>query len=302
MFFKNKKIANKLIVLLLLTALVFAVACGDTADKDQGENDPEDKVYSNLLDEESREKVATAMEAAGIAGEDIEDFFKQVDIFNETIENYGLVKEGFKNQVRIEPDYDPFYMQDIHFDNSPIFLGYNCRITSYGLMRNLMTIGNPVVGDTNVIIFDENSIENSPYEIFNEKEVTEFKSLYSVVETQASQDVDVHVASMQKDFQDKEIVFTGDPAKGDASMISLVIHEKEDYDYLFIGHIGVMIPIDGGYYFVEKIAFQEPYQAILFKDKYDVVDYLMEKYDLSWGQETADPFVMENDELMVRPE
>lgn len=27
-------------------------------------------------------------------------------------------------------------------------------------------------------------------------------------------------------------------------------------------------------------------------------DYLMRKYDTSWGQDTASPFIMENDKLM----
>ena len=29
-----------------------------------------------------------------------------------------------------------------------------------------------------------------------------------------------------------------------------------------------------------------------------VMDYLMEKYDTAWGQDTTRPFIMENDELM----
>ena len=29
-----------------------------------------------------------------------------------------------------------------------------------------------------------------------------------------------------------------------------------------------------------------------------IIDYLMEKYDTSWDQDTARPFIMENDSLM----
>ena len=29
-----------------------------------------------------------------------------------------------------------------------------------------------------------------------------------------------------------------------------------------------------------------------------IIDYLMEKYDTSWGQDTTRPFIMENDTLM----
>ena len=30
----------------------------------------------------------------------------------------------------------------------------------------------------------------------------------------------------------------------------------------------------------------------------EISDYLMEKYDTAWGQDTTHPFIMENDELM----
>ena len=35
-----------------------------------------------------------------------------------------------------------------------------------------------------------------------------------------------------------------------------------------------------------------------FADRTALSDYLMGKYDTSWGQNTASPFIMENDELM----
>ena len=35
-----------------------------------------------------------------------------------------------------------------------------------------------------------------------------------------------------------------------------------------------------------------------FADRTALSDYLMGKYDTSWGQDTASPFIMENDRLM----
>ena len=55
---------------------------------------------------------------------------------------------------------------------------------------------------------------------------------------------------------------------------------------------------DGTLCFVEKVAFQEPYRLLRFADRTALSDYLMGKYDTSWGQDTASPFIMENDELM----
>ena len=68
---------------------------------------------------------------------------------------------------------------------------------------------------------------------------------------------------------------------------------------LFIGHVGVLLTADDGtLYFVEKVAFQEPYRLLHFADRTELSDYLMGKYDVSWGQNTAQPFIMENGELM----
>ena len=55
---------------------------------------------------------------------------------------------------------------------------------------------------------------------------------------------------------------------------------------------------DGTLYFVEKVAFQEPYRLLRFADRTALSDCLMGKYDTSWGQDMASPFIMENDELM----
>ena len=62
--------------------------------------------------------------------------------------------------------------------------------------------------------------------------------------------------------------------------------------------IGVMLPTSDAVYFVEKVAFQEPYRLLKFKNRTELSDYLMLKYDNSWGQDTAHTFIMDNANLM----
>ena len=84
-------------------------------------------------------------------------------------------------------------------------------------------------------------------------------------------------------------------------LITVFFHDKptEEESMLFIGHVGVLLTADDGtLYFVEKVAFQEPYRLLHFADRTELSDYLMGKYDVSWGQNTAQPFIMENGELM----
>ena len=99
---------------------------------------------------------------------------------------------------------------------------------------------------------------------------------------------------MQEDWKNKEIEFL----KGEkSSIISVFFHDE--FEYLFIGHMGALIHMeDGKLLFIEKLTFQAPYQDIKFDNRVDLNDYLMNKYDISWNQPTAKPFIMENDQLL----
>ena len=52
-------------------------------------------------------------------------------------------------------------------------------------------------------------------------------------------------------------------------------------------------------YFLEKIAFQEPYQLTKFNNRGELFDYLMSKYSVEFDQPTAQPFIMENDKPLT---
>lgn len=81
-------------------------------------------------------------------------------------------------------------------------------------------------------------------------------------------------------------------------MVSVVMHDDLDGNNLFIGHVGVMVEDEEGALFVEKLSFQEPYQAWKFKNKESVYSYLLDKYAVDYSQETAQPFIMENVKLI----
>ena len=63
--------------------------------------------------------------------------------------------------------------------------------------------------------------------------------------------------------------------------------------------MGVLLPAeDGGLWFMEKVAFQEPYRLVKLQNRTELSDYLMEQYDTAWSQDTTRPFILENDSLM----
>lgn len=251
-------------------------------------------IYSNMLDKTSQDEVRKAMESAGILKDNIDFFFEELNYYNETIEGISLVKNGFTTIDSLEPEYDIVAMDEMWNSKNPEFIGYNCRIVSYDLMKDLINIGKPDTTNSNWMVFDKNALEYNPKEVFNEKEREDFLTLFSYIPTEMTKDITVHLENLKEDWKKKEIGFSNEDER---SIISVFFHDHDNY--LFIGHMGVLIPTeDGKLLFVEKLSFLEPYQGIKFDNRVELNDYLMNKYDISWGQPTAKPFIMENDQLL----
>ena len=128
--------------------------------------------------------------------------------------------------------------------------------------------------------------------------LNDFRALYASMKAEDSTEVGRHVRTVQAQWR-KRGVSSRDSER--IRLITVFFHDKptEEESLLFVGHVGVLLTAkDGTLYFVEKVAFQEPYRMLRFADRTALSDYLMGKYDTSWGQDTASPFIMENDKLM----
>lgn len=281
------------IVLVTLVLLLTLTACNNQP-INKTEEYKENLTFSNLVDEESQKEVRKAMESAEIPTGSIDLFFEDVNNFNSTIEEKSLVKDGFTTIDSLEPEYDLYAMQGMLEAKSPEFIGYNCRITSYNLMKDSISIDKLDTKNASWLVFDESALKNSPKEIFDQVEEQEFKTLYSFIPTEDTKDISLHLKNVKEDWKSKGIEFSDKDRK---SVISVFFHDEEGY--LFIGHMGVLIPTeDEKLLFIEKLSFQAPYQAVKFDNRTELNDYLMNKYDISWNQPTANPFIMENDQLL----
>lgn len=269
----------------------------NSSDEAQGSNSVS---YSNLLDKQAQEEVSKAMTDAGIAPENVASFLQNVKQFNDAIEGHGLVPNGFVKLDSILPHYDEAAIQT-HWDKKyPQFAGYNCRITSYDLMRDFIAVDQPADEHPTTLIFDEEALDNCGRTLFSPVERRAFRNLFAPVSTPYEKDIDKHLKNIQDYWQRRGIRFIhkNDPTK--ASLISVVMHSAitPEESFLFVGHVGVLVPVGNQLLFIEKLAFQIPYQAIRFNNRSELNDYLMRMYDTEWGQATASPFLMENDELL----
>lgn len=253
--------------------------------------------YTNINDKASRDLLVKLFDQAGISRSRQDVFFNHLDQFNSSVDKKFL-SNGLESAGVKDVKYDPYQMQDQWKKKNGDFEGYNCRITSYGIFGDYIKVdGDKVIDNTDDIAIDLLSLGDDNSAAKTDKELNSFKKIFSGVKTVETKDIKKHYQILKKEWDARGIKF----AKNDkASLVSVVFHsqiEKGD-DKLFIGHVGIMLKSEDGIYFVEKVAFQEPYRLNKFKDKGQLKRYLMEKYDVEFDQPTSKPFVMENDSLI----
>ena len=254
--------------------------------------------YSNLADEKTQNEVQEILKNSGISSQNINLFFQSVNYYNKKTENTDLIKSNFVNSQNINPTYDEAKIQKLWDKNSSNFVGFNCRITAFTLMKDFITTKNSLAKSGEMLFMDMESLKNVPFKLFSETEKDKFVNLFSEIPTKMTKDVRVHIENVKNAWKDRGIKFD---KNSKISMISVFFHFNDDPEenILFIGHVGILVPEKNGkLLFIEKLAFQQPYQVLKFNNRTELNDYLMNKYDTAWGQPVAKPFIMENDELL----
>ena len=249
--------------------------------------------YTHLKDEESRTLLKELMDQAGISRESQEDLFEHIDQINEVMTEEQLTS-GFENRPVLKPRYDSYDLTDQWNEKYPEFIGYCCRITAFTLFHDFITIDENIPVDENAVMMDMMALETDPG-VFD-SQLREYQGFYSPVPTTMTQDINTHVQTLQKAWKDRGISFAENEH---ASLISVIFHNDiDDPSVLETGHTGILFDDGEQLYFLEKLAFQEPYQLIKIKDRAELEQIMMARYDVSYNQQTASPFIMENDQLM----
>ena len=237
--------------------------------------------YSNLNSKPSEEEVRKAL-AAHLDKDSVDAFFNLVNDYNETIGSVGLTGDF---STFTKTDYDVEKISNLWTHKKGDFVGTNCRINSYCLLKNSIEIPK-LEKDDSLLFVDNDAIDKG--KVFGAEDKDAFDILFSRVKTEATTDVKVHASKMEKFLSQFKF-------NENARMLSVVVHDDLDGQSLFIGHVGILVPSEDGYLFVEKLTFEEPYQAIKFATKEDCYKYLDTKYENYTGEGLANPFIMDND-------
>ena len=237
--------------------------------------------YSNLNNQPSAEEVRKAL-AAHLDKDSVDAFFNLVNDYNATVGSVGLTGDF---STFTKTDYDVEKISNLWTPKKGDFVGTNCRINSYCLLKNSIEIPK-LEKDDSLLFVDNDAIDKG--KVFDAEDKDAFDILFSSVKTEATTDVKVHAAKMEQFLSQFKF-------NENARMLSVVVHDDLDGQSLFIGHVGILVPSEDGYLFVEKLTFEEPYQAIKFATKEDCYKYLDTKYENYTGEGLAKPFIMDND-------
>ena len=309
---------KKQILMTVMGAAIVLAACGnkkedttvvmestksmDEESSDMGNTVEETKVvlskanihlkYSNLVDTETRDRVSNALKNAGLSEEKIKSFFEAVDEYNNAVGSENLAQSVMSIEAAF-PTYDQDKLVDAWLDNGG-YVGRNCRITSYSLMGDFITVGNPTPGDTTMLFSDFDSIESK--KIFDGEDKAKFDTLYSYIDVTNTHDTNVLSDEIIKSLDDKQISFNNDKMH----MISVFMTMDDGMNPVqeFIGHTGILVQDGDKYLFIEKLAFELPYQVEEFDNLQDVNDYLMGYYDNETDGITAKPIIFEDGKVM----
>lgn len=237
--------------------------------------------YSNLNNQPSAEEVRNAL-AAHLDKDSVDAFFNLVNDYNETVDSVGLTGDF---STFTKTNYDVEKISNLWSPKKGDFVGTNCRINSYCLLKNSIEIPK-LEKDDSLLFLDNDAIDKG--KVFGAEDKDAFDILFSRVKTEATTDIKVHAAKMEQFLSQFKF-------NENARMLSVVVHDDLDGQSLFIGHVGILVPSEDGYLFVEKLTFEEPYQAIKFATKEDCYKYLDTKYENYTGEGLAKPFIMDND-------
>lgn len=237
--------------------------------------------YTNMNSKPSAEEVRKAL-AVHLDKDSVDAFFNLVNDYNATVGSVGLTGDF---STFTKTDYDVEKISNLWTPKKGDFVGTNCRINSYCLLKNSIEIPK-LEKDDSLLFVDNDAIDKG--KVFGAEDKDAFDILFSRVKTVATTDVKVHAAKMEQFLSQFKF-------NEHARMLSVVVHDDLDGQSLFIGHVGILVPSEDGYLFVEKLTFEEPYQAIKFATKEDCYKYLDTKYENYTGEGLEKPFIMDND-------
>lgn len=231
-------------------------------------------------------EVCRELEAAGVSN---------VDVFQEWAADFAA---SAGNNANLEDTWsDPEKMSvDIGkcmdgWEQNHDYSDSNCRMTAFLLLDGLLRAETTESSyNGSYLMFDTEAIDNvERYEIIKEN-----KDMFTTLYGEKSVTDENHPeTTFSNNWQHYGFQIDSDRI----SLLSIVIYDP-DSDVVFVGHTGILIKYSDYYLFVEKIAFEQPYQATKAHDMEELLNILSLRPEYFGEEGEIGPFVYCNGEYI----
>ena len=272
-------------VFLLLICIIFLCSCSKTENVTGSK--PEVLKATNLYLQTDKDYVKEILKNNNVGNVDV--FLNWVDHFNIASNQKCGVNTTWTSINDIK--YDEIECANKYEKEYQMSDG-DCRITAFALIEKDLQMSKKIQDEGTYLMFDMDVIDNNKdYKLVKNKR-DDFVTLFNEINIS-----NVGDKELQNVFSNKWKEYGIKINNEKVSLISLVI-EDPDSKVLFVGHTGVLIHLEDKIMFIEKIAFEQPYQISVIKNKEELISLFKNRTSYFGDESAKGPFIYENDRLL----
>ena len=272
-------------VFLLLICIIFLCSCSKTENVTGSK--PEVLKATNLYLQTDKDYVKEILKNNNVGNVDV--FLNWVDHFNIASNQKCGVNTTWTSINDIK--YDEIECANKYEKKYQMSDG-DCRITAFALIEKDLQMSKKIQDEGTYLMFDMDVIDNNKdYKLVKNKR-DDFVTLFNEINIS-----NVGDKELQNVFSNKWKEYGIKINNEKVSLISRVI-EDPDSKVLFVGHTGVLIHLEDKIMFIEKIAFEQPYQITLLNNMNELFDMFSKRNEYFGVEKENGPFVYENDKLV----
>jgi len=272
-------------IFLLLICILFLCSCSKT--ENVIESKPEVLKATNLYLQTDKDYVKEILKNNNVSN--VDTFINWVNHFNLASNQKCGINTTWTSINDIK--YDAIECANKYEEKYQISDG-DCRMTAFALIERDLQMSKKIQDEGSYLMFDMDVIDNNKdYELIKNKR-DDFVTLFNEIDIS-----NISKDELQNVFSNKWKEYGIKIKNEKVSLISLVI-EDTDSKVLFVGHTGILIRLEDKIMFIEKIAFEQPYQVTLLNNMNELFDMFSKRQEYFSGEEENEPFVYENDKLV----
>ena len=273
----NTQTAIKIFAVILLPSMLLNACMGTQTGHGQKIPAATYMGGSNTIEEVSKE-----LRSAGASHVDI--FQEWAADFADTAGKNAMLEDTWSDPYKLKADVGKCMDG---WEKEHDYSDADCRMTAFLLLDEVLSAESTEDHyEGTYLMFDTEAIDNvDRYEILKEN-----KDMFTTLYGEKSVTDDRHPESAFCDSW-KEYGFQIDNDR--ISLLSIVIYDPYS-DAVFVGHTGILIKYSDYYLFVEKIAFEQPYQATRVQTIDELLDILSLRPEYFGEEGEPGPFVYHN--------